>query len=61
MCSMDLYTHFETGVGSIGDCPAFGWKCVEDDVIGLSCWKMLGGFMRENKVFVFIRGRMAMD
>ena len=40
---MDFYTRFETGAGGIGDCPAFGRKCVEDAAAGLSCRKMLGG------------------
>lgn len=39
---MDFDTHFEIGTGSIGDCPAFGRECVEDDAAGLSRRAVLG-------------------
>lgn len=32
---MDGDTHFETGVGSIGNRFAFSWKCNEDTVAGI--------------------------
>ena len=41
--SMEFYKHFETGTGSVGDCPAFDRKYIEDDAAGLSCREMLGG------------------
>ena len=41
-CSMDFDTHFETGAGGVGDCPAFGRECVEDDAAGLSRRAVLG-------------------
>lgn len=41
-CSMDFDTHFEIGAGGVGDCPAFGRECVEDDAVGLSRRTVLG-------------------
>ena len=41
--SMGFGTHFETGAGSIGDCPAFGRECIENNAAYVSCRKMLGG------------------
>lgn len=30
---------------SAGDCPAYGWECIEDDVIVFSCRAMLGEWL----------------
>ena len=40
---MGFGTHFETGAGGIGDCPAFGRKRVENNAAYVSCRKKLGG------------------
>lgn len=39
---MDFDTHLETGAGGAGDCPAFGWECVEDDAVVFSRRTVLG-------------------
>lgn len=49
--SMDIGIPSETGAGSIGDCPVFCRKCVEDNVTGLLCRQMLGGIYEKKYRF----------